>query len=165
MFSPIEKLKLFVFLTRSLSYTINVVSLGSVSILNKNPQNQSVEIYELLREIKTIEQKMILFHKFRSLYDQKEIIKSPLQIQIQFQDQSKSPKSDKVCKAQTKREYLHSSSRTRLSTGGEAITPKSQRFQNYFEHQYSSCAQLIQKDQEKVIQEESETLIDQTLQQ
>ncbi|CAD8109289.1 unnamed protein product [Paramecium sonneborni] len=107
---------------------------------------------------------MILFYKFRSLFDQKEITKSPLQILIQFKDQSKSPISQNICRNQKKREYLQLSSRKRQSTGGEANTPKSSRFFNYFENQYSSCAQLLIKNQEKVIKEVSETQIDQTLQ-
>ncbi|CAD8100377.1 unnamed protein product [Paramecium primaurelia] len=145
-------------------YQKNLIN-SIITLLNENSKIQSVDLYELLRELKVIEQKMILYHQFRNQYDQKEILQSPLQIQIYFENQSKSSIFQNNCKAQTKREYRQSSSRTtRQSTGEEATTPRSQRFLNYLDQQYSSCAQLLLKDKDKIIQEESETQIDQTIQ-
>ncbi|CAD8085866.1 unnamed protein product [Paramecium primaurelia] len=138
-------------------YQKNLIN-SMIIILNENTKIQNVELYELLREIKVIEQKMIFYHSFRNLFDQKESLLAPLLIQKYFQNQ-KSSIQEYTCKVEEKKEYLQRSSRTRQSTNGETITPKSQRKQNYFEHQYSS--QKYIKSEEIVIQEESEIQIDQ----
>ncbi|CAK92680.1 unnamed protein product (macronuclear) [Paramecium tetraurelia] len=145
-------------------YQKNLIN-AIIILLNENSKNQSVDLYEFLRELKVIEQKMISYHQFRSQYDPKAVLKSPSQIQIFFENQTKCSTQQNACKAKTKREFHHTTSRSRQSTGEEATTPKSQRLLYYCNHKYSSCAQLLLKDQEMVIQEESEKQIDQTLQQ
>ncbi|CAK61361.1 unnamed protein product (macronuclear) [Paramecium tetraurelia] len=129
-----------------------------ILIQKENPKIQNVEMYELLREINFIEQRMIYYHQFRNLYDPKESLLSPLQTQQQF-EYYKTQLIQHDCKTETKKEYLQRSPRTRQSTGGEATSPKSQRMLNYFEPQ-SSPKKYIKK-QVMVIQEESEIQIDQ----
>ncbi|CAD8208170.1 unnamed protein product [Paramecium octaurelia] len=129
-----------------------------ILILNENPKIQNVELYELLREINFIEQRMIYYHQFRNLYDPKESLLSPLQTQQQF-EYYKSQLIQHDCKTETNKQYLQRSPRKRQSTAGEATTPKSQRILNYFEPQSSPKKYL--RNQVVVIQEESEIQIDQ----
>ncbi|CAD8070710.1 unnamed protein product [Paramecium sonneborni] len=137
------------------------------ALLNENSQAKEVEIYEFLKEVQAIEQKMMYFYQFHKKFDPSQSLIPPLKLKIDSESAKYIERSAiqerEACQqsrqAKTKREISSSSPIIDYQLSCERKKREPQ-FQNLVLQMNTQANQAIVWGQQKTFQEVTETNID-----